>query len=107
MRFYMKRPTRVDAILAVLLYGMNVADCFLTLYVISIAGSSMELNPLMRLMFSFGTEWFMILKLGGGLFMTLALLLYPIPRNFSMGLAACTFIYFLFTFYHTWGLVHG
>lgn len=101
---FTKSPTRFDAVMAVLLYGLNVADCFLTLWVVQLAGLSMEANPLMRVAMGLGVGWFLALKLGGGFVLTLALLLYPIPRRFSVALSLVTLVYFVFTLFHLYGI---
>lgn len=102
-----KRPQRVDVFLATSLYFLNVIDTFLTLYVVRVAGTSMEMNPFLHFLFTFGEIPFLLTKLVGGLLLTLILLFYPLPRRYSMGLVVATIVYFCFTSYHLWGVING
>ena len=97
-------PSRVDVFLATTLYFLNVIDCLTTMYVVSQAGVTAELNPLMRLLLSHGYHPFMLLKIIGGLILTVLFVRLSIPRKFSISLSGVTFVYFLYTLYSLFGI---
>ena len=98
------RPNRFDIVTAIFFYLLNVVDCAFTLWVVQLAGSSMEMNPLMRTALVLGPESFIAVKLLGGGVLTLGLLFYPIPRRINVGLLFVTTVYFIFTTIHLYGI---